>query len=73
MVNKSVARYGVYPLPKGEVARIVAKVQVDLNEGLLQEVCRCIFVAKTLFKEAHQSFMVACEEVLEGVLVTLGG
>ena len=73
MVHQRVTRYGVYPLPKGVVTRVLVEVQIYLYEGLLQQVARHISVSHPLLEEACQRITIACKEILKGLLVTRRG
>ena len=65
-------RYGVDPLSEGVLLGIGIEVEIYLDEGLLHKILRSLLISsQTHFEEAHYSLVVACIEVLEGLLIAL--
>ena len=69
VVNKGVAGYRVNPLSKGVIGIVAVETQIDLDEGLLQQVIGIFTRTGSLYKQAQNRIAVAVEEVLEGRVI----
>ena len=70
-VDERVARNGVDPLPERIVGTVTVNVDIDLDEGLLQQVVGVVRTAQPLYEQAVDGVAVTVEEVFESGIVPL--
>ena len=68
-VDERIAGDGVNPLPEGIDGTVTMQVDVDLDEGLLQQVVGIVRTPEPLHEQAVDRVAVAVEQILEGRVV----
>ena len=68
-VDERIAGDGVDPLSEGIVGAVAVQVDIDLDEGLLQQVVGVVHPAQPLHEQPVDSVAVAVEKVFEGRIV----
>ena len=63
VVDERIAGYGIYPLPEGVLRGVIFKVDIDLQEGILQQVVGLGAAPRALLEESIYRLTVAREEV----------
>ena len=70
-INEGVPRNGIDPLSEGEFTAVTVQVDIDLDEGLLQQVVGIVRPPEPLHEETVDRIPIAVEQVLESRVVPL--
>ena len=70
-VDVGIAGNGVDPLTEGRFRRVALQIDLDLDEGLLQQILGILHRCRTMQQQTAYSFAITVEEILKGDIITL--
>ena len=68
-VDVGIACDGIDPLPEGVVGRVAVQIDIDLDEGLLQQILRILHRGRALQKQTTYGIAISVEQILEGHII----